>query len=137
MRLCECKSSYNSRANSLAMAVKKAGDYDAPNSSATKRAMCPLPTLMPMYRREAMAKMAWWKPCRQSRFAIMYPMPRKVIRDSRVGKCSGRGIIARLIPVIFGSKYGWTSDVSFFDVQPSGLIVRTNAGWGLYGLCCG
>ena len=64
-------------------------------------------------------------------------MPIKVIKDSSVGKCSGRGIIAMLIPVMVGSRYGRTSVVSFLVVQPSGLIVRTKAGCGSYGLCYG
>ena len=50
-----------------------------------------------------------------------------------VGKCSGRGAIAELTPVIVGSKYGRTSGESFLVVHPRGLIVVTNVGCGVYG----
>jgi hypothetical protein len=50
-----------------------------------------------------------------------------------VGKCNGRGAIAALTPVIVGSRYGRTSVESFLVVQPSGLIVVTKEGCGVYG----
>jgi hypothetical protein len=42
-----------------------------------------------------------------------------------VGRCKGRGDIARLTPVIVGSRYGRTSVESFLWVQPNGLMVVT------------
>jgi hypothetical protein len=50
-----------------------------------------------------------------------------------VGRCKGRGDIARLTPVIVGSRYGRTSDESFLWVQPNGLMVVTKDSWGVWG----
>ena len=45
--------------------------------------------------------------------------------------------MAEFTPVIVGSKYGRTSVESLFCVQPSGFIVVTKRGSGVYGSVSG
>ena len=55
---------------------------------------------------------------------------------SIVGKCRGKGDIARLTPVIVGSRWGHTSFESFLCLQPRGFIVVTNDSCGVWGSAC-
>lgn len=138
---CNYSCSCRSLANSLAISEKNAGAWDAPNGRATNRPIWPLPRRIPMYIRAAIARMAWWKPCRQSRFPNTAFMWINVIRASMDGRCNGKGVIDSLTPVIVGFVYGRTSVESFLVVQPSGLMVETKLGCGVNGsksgkYCC-
>jgi hypothetical protein len=93
----------SNRANSLASSVNRAGACEAPNGSATKRAISPLLRRKPMYLRAGVSRMAWWKPCHQSRLARYDPADRKGNTASIVGRCRGKGVMAALTPVMVGS----------------------------------
>jgi hypothetical protein len=116
---------WSNLANSLASSENRAGDCDAPKGRATNRAMRPSPRQIPISFLEGMSSVAWWKPCLQSRLARKWPGDRKGSKPSMVGRCKGRGDIARLTPVMVGSKYGRTSVESDLWVQPNGLMVVT------------
>lgn len=45
-----------------------------------------------------------------------------------VGKCNGRGSIQLFKPVMVGSTYARTSEVSFFVVHPNGCSICTKSG---------